>query len=292
MWVCRVAKWPPARVAIQPPSVENSNDCGKVAQGEPVGAQAVLEVGPERPGPDQRRARDLVDLDDPAQSRRGRSRRCRGSRGRPAARRRRRRSCRRRRDRRQPPVGAHLEHPPHVLLVAREGDHVGGPVEPPAEAADDVAIGAPHRVPDPVRRIVAEDVAEHLGRAQPRRRGLDRGERHRLLDRVSAEAEPAADLGRDRLQGCAGRRPLGVTPPPMAPGRAAGPRSARFHDPTLPPGRGSIETAVCGVRFRSFSGSTLLRLTLDLQFPASNPPSTGVGEHERRVQQTIAGRNW
>ena len=24
-----VAKWPPARVAIQPPSVESSNDCGK-----------------------------------------------------------------------------------------------------------------------------------------------------------------------------------------------------------------------------------------------------------------------
>ena len=28
MWVSSVAKWPPARVAIQPPSVENSNDCG------------------------------------------------------------------------------------------------------------------------------------------------------------------------------------------------------------------------------------------------------------------------
>ena len=28
MWVGPVAKWPPARVAIQPPSVECSNDCG------------------------------------------------------------------------------------------------------------------------------------------------------------------------------------------------------------------------------------------------------------------------
>ena len=28
MWVPSVAKWPPARVAIQPPSVEYSNDCG------------------------------------------------------------------------------------------------------------------------------------------------------------------------------------------------------------------------------------------------------------------------
>ena len=28
MWVCSVAKCPPARVAIQPPSVEYSNDCG------------------------------------------------------------------------------------------------------------------------------------------------------------------------------------------------------------------------------------------------------------------------
>ena len=28
MWVYTVAKWPPARVASQPPRVENSNDCG------------------------------------------------------------------------------------------------------------------------------------------------------------------------------------------------------------------------------------------------------------------------
>ncbi len=27
-WVGPVAKWPPARVAIQPPSVASSNDCG------------------------------------------------------------------------------------------------------------------------------------------------------------------------------------------------------------------------------------------------------------------------
>ena len=207
---------------------------GKMAQGEPAGPQAVLEVGPERPGPDQGRARDLVDLDDPGQ-------RTEVDRDGPAvavsdpgldpaddAR------AAAEGHRRQPPVGAHLQHPPDVLGVAREGDHVGGPVEPPAEAADDVAIGAPHRVPDPVRRIGAEDVAELVGRAQPGRSWLDRGERHRLLDRVSAEAEPAAHLGRDRLQRRAGRSPLGVTPPPMAPGRAAGPRSARFHDPTLP----------------------------------------------------------
>jgi hypothetical protein len=29
MWVCRVAKCPPARVAIHPPRVENSKLCGK-----------------------------------------------------------------------------------------------------------------------------------------------------------------------------------------------------------------------------------------------------------------------
>jgi hypothetical protein len=28
MWVGPVAKWPPARVASHPPSVENANDCG------------------------------------------------------------------------------------------------------------------------------------------------------------------------------------------------------------------------------------------------------------------------
>ena len=28
MWVSRVEKWPAARVASQPPTVERSNDCG------------------------------------------------------------------------------------------------------------------------------------------------------------------------------------------------------------------------------------------------------------------------
>ena len=49
MWVYRVAKWPPERVAIQPPRVEYSNDCGKWRSVSP--AQLLLERGPAgRPG--------------------------------------------------------------------------------------------------------------------------------------------------------------------------------------------------------------------------------------------------
>ena len=49
MWVWTVAKWPPARVAIQPPSVENSNDCGKWRRVRPCGRRPSSSSGPVVP---------------------------------------------------------------------------------------------------------------------------------------------------------------------------------------------------------------------------------------------------
>ena len=49
MWVHTVAKWPPARVAIQPPRVEYSNDCGKWRRVSPCSASWALSDGPSTP---------------------------------------------------------------------------------------------------------------------------------------------------------------------------------------------------------------------------------------------------
>ena len=62
MCVGPVAKWPAARVAIQPPSVERSNDCGKKRSVIPCSASCSSIRGPVAPGLDARGARDAVDL--------------------------------------------------------------------------------------------------------------------------------------------------------------------------------------------------------------------------------------
>ena len=49
MWVWSVAKWPPARVTIQPPRVENSNDCGKWRSVSPCGRRPSSRSGPSVP---------------------------------------------------------------------------------------------------------------------------------------------------------------------------------------------------------------------------------------------------
>ena len=51
MWVRRVAKCPPARVAIQPPSVDSSNDCGKKRSVRPCAASCSSIRGPLAPAP-------------------------------------------------------------------------------------------------------------------------------------------------------------------------------------------------------------------------------------------------
>ena len=67
MWVCRVAKWPPARVAIQPPRVENSKDCGKWRRVSPCARSCVLQPGPVAPAWIARRPATGVDLEHPVQ---------------------------------------------------------------------------------------------------------------------------------------------------------------------------------------------------------------------------------
>ena len=69
MCVGPVAKCPAARVAIQPPSVENSNDCGKKRSVSPCAASCSSSRGPARARLDQRRARDVVDLEHAVQPR-------------------------------------------------------------------------------------------------------------------------------------------------------------------------------------------------------------------------------
>ena len=49
MWVSRVAKWPPARVATQPPSVEYSKDCGKWRRVSPCSRSCSSSPGPVAP---------------------------------------------------------------------------------------------------------------------------------------------------------------------------------------------------------------------------------------------------
>ena len=72
MWVQTVAKWPPARVAIQPPRVEYSNDCGKWRRVSAVLGELLVERRAEDARLDPRRARDRVDLEHPVERARGR----------------------------------------------------------------------------------------------------------------------------------------------------------------------------------------------------------------------------
>ena len=96
--VAPVAKCPPARVAIQPPSVESSKDCGKKRMRQPVRAELLLQARARR------RPRRCAPRARPGRPRATRSSAPRSSDDRAveaspgsAARRRRRRSCRRRR---------------------------------------------------------------------------------------------------------------------------------------------------------------------------------------------------
>ena len=195
-----------------------------MAQGQPVGAQGVLEVGAEGARADQRGARGLVDLDHAAQA-------SQVDRDHPAV------AVADARlnpadhtgaaavgNRRQPPLGAELEHAAHVLLLARASDHVRGAVVATAEGADDVAVGLAHRMAHPLAGLGAEQAVEGLGRAQARGRELDRLVRDRHLDPLAAEAEPLAHLRGERLQRRPVERPLGVAPaPPAAPSALAAP---------------------------------------------------------------------
>ena len=67
MWVSRVAKWPPARVATQPPRVENSNDCGKQRSVRPRSRSWSSSTGPGAPAWIRAARETLVDLEHPVE---------------------------------------------------------------------------------------------------------------------------------------------------------------------------------------------------------------------------------
>ena len=96
MCVGPVAKWPAARVASQPPSVDSSNDCGIEPQRHAVRGELRLEPRAARPGLDAGGARRPCRPPARGRAARGRATPRRRGPGRAPGRRRRRRSCRRR----------------------------------------------------------------------------------------------------------------------------------------------------------------------------------------------------
>ena len=138
MCVHTVAKCPAARVAIQPPSVEYSNDCGKWRSVSPCSPSCASSARAGRARLDARRARDGVDLEhavERAQVDRDRAVVGVGHVGRHAADDRR---AAAEGDRRDALAAAPLEQPLDVGLLARARDEVGRMLEAPAKAADDV----------------------------------------------------------------------------------------------------------------------------------------------------------
>ncbi len=146
MCVHTVAKCPAARVAIQPPSVESSNDCGKWRSVRPCSGQLGLQVRPAGTALDACGARDLVHLDHFAQSRevdRDRSvvagthiglHPTDHARATPIG------------DRRDALGCAPLQQPLDVALIARRSDKVGGMLEMAAEAEHDIRVGLAQRM--------------------------------------------------------------------------------------------------------------------------------------------------
>ena len=200
MWVSFVAKWPPARVATQPPRVENSNDCGKWRRVSPRSASWSSRSGPSAPAwiraasetsstssTRSSRPRSIVTTPcvlvadprlDPADDAGAAAE---GNRG-------------------EAVVGAPGEDPLEVGLVAGPGDDVRRAGELAAEAADDVAVGLAERVRGAVVVVGAAEVRERAGRLDPRRAQLDRVQRDRLGDLLAPEPEPLADAGRRRFE--------------------------------------------------------------------------------------------
>ena len=162
-----------------------------------------VERRAEHPGLDPRRARDPVDLEHPVERAEVDADRARvvvaDPRLDPAAD----AGAAPERDRGGALVGAPGEHRLDLGLVAGAGDEVGGVVDPTAKAADDVAIRLAERVHDPLAAIVADDLRQRAGRAQPRGPQLDLLDRDGQLGR-RPEAEPLARRRRGD------REPLGV----------------------------------------------------------------------------------
>ena len=164
MWVARSRSGRPARVAIQPPRVENSKLCGKCRSVRPCGLSASSSAGPSAP-PWTRAAR-LISSTSTTRSSRCRSRDSQGAAPRYST----------------PPTTD--EPPPYGTTAApaarpsRGGDHVvasvrgtatrsGGFVEVAVQRPDDVAVGLPVGVGGPGQGVRGEGLFEDRRRDQP-----------------------------------------------------------------------------------------------------------------------------
>ena len=166
MCVGPVAKCPAARVAIQPPRVENSNDCGKKRSVSPRAPSCSSSRGPLGAGLDQRRARDLVDLEHAVQPRevdRHRALERPAHRVHPAD------HARAAAVRRhgEPRVRAHSSTRSSSSSERGPRDGVGRVREAAAERAHDVAVGGAVRVARP-RVVVLRDQLAQRRAARPR----------------------------------------------------------------------------------------------------------------------------
>ena len=161
MWVSSVAKWPPARVAIQPPRVEYSKDCGKWRRVSPCSRSWSSSPGPVAPA--WIRAASELGSTSSTRSSRRRSSETTGrspSRGStppttlvPAA----------ERDNRRPLGLGPAQHRLDLRLVLREGDQVRRVLELPVEPPHHIPVGLPQRVRDPLVVPIREQVPKRLG---------------------------------------------------------------------------------------------------------------------------------
>ena len=97
----------------------------------------------------------------------------------------------------------------------RPRDQVRGVVDLPAKAANHVPVGLAEGVGDTLVVVRGEEVLERGRRPDPRRRELDRLERHRLLDLLAAEPQLLANPGGRRLEPGAIGLPIGEPPTPV-----------------------------------------------------------------------------
>ena len=191
MCVQTVAKCPAARVAIQPPSVASSKDCGKWRSVSPCSPSWRSSWGPVAPAwmraaretastSSTRSERRHVDADRPVVG---------GIHARlhPAD------------DARPAAVGdrgdalgrAPLQQLLQLALRARPGHEVRGVREVSAKAAHDVGIGLPVRVRGARVGVRGADRAQRGGRLDPRRRQRERLQRHGILDLDLAQSAGA-----------------------------------------------------------------------------------------------------
>ena len=185
---------------------------GKVAQGQPVLAQLLLQPRPGGTGLDPRRHRLRIDLQhpvEPSQVERDEGPIPKSSldptdHTRPAA---------EGNDRR--PLGLRpAEHSLDLRLVLGQRHQIRRILEFPPKSPHDVPIRLPQRPRNPLVLLIREQVTEIGRHLQPRRPHLDLLQRNRLLY-LPAKAKPGLDPSRSLLQLLPRGRLILIPPPPV-----------------------------------------------------------------------------